>query len=57
MVFLSSRHPEAKGGVMPEIISLSQEGEGSSISLWERRLMKLVTGHLATFSLPGPDEV
>ena len=42
---------------MPELISLSQEGEGSKAPLWERRLMKLVTGHLAAFSLPGPDEV
>ena len=41
---------------MPELISMAQEDEGSKIPLWERRLMKLVTGHLAGFMLPGPDQ-
>lgn len=54
--WLSHRHPEARGGILPEMVGAINSGESSGVPLWERRAMRYVVGHFASFNVPSAEE-
>ncbi|KAK9813548.1 hypothetical protein WJX73_006414 [Symbiochloris irregularis] len=56
LYWLARRHPQARGGFIPEMVVTVRQGEKSGAPLYERRAMRFVLGHLLSFTIPPADE-